>query len=203
MTYFIIGQPLALRLLATLLLTIVMINVVLNVIYTLHRTLASQAVTDPLTGAFNRRFMDQGLASVTARAQRRSLESSILMIDIDHFKEVNDRFGHQQGDRVLQALVGLVRERMRLSDSIFRFGGEEFLLLLDDTDVDGAVVVAEAIRLAVEANVLVSGLRLTVSIGVAEYVVGQSVDDWIKAADRALYVAKANGRNRVEHKLPS
>lgn len=192
-----IGPALALRLLATLLLTIIMINIVLNVIADLHKILASQALTDPLTGIFNRRFMDQCLTALVARAQRRPLAAAILMIDADHFKRINDDLGHDQGDRVLQRIVQIVCGRMRQGEKLFRWGGEEFVLLLEEADADGAMVVAEDIRRGVETADILPGRRVTVSIGVSQYRDGQTVEAWTKAADAALYAAKAGGRNRV------
>ena len=192
-----IEPALALRLFATLLLTIVMINIVLSVIADLHKILANQALTDPLTGIFNRRFMDQCLVALVARAQRRPIVAAMLMIDADHFKQINDDWGHDQGDRVLQRIVQIVGARMRQGEKLFRWGGEEFVLLLEEADAEGAMVVAEDIRRAVEAADILPGRRVTVSIGVSQYQDGQTVEAWTKAADAALYQAKAAGRNRV------
>lgn len=199
--YF-IDSALALRLFGSLLLTIIMINIVLNVISDLHQTLANQALSDPLTGAFNRRFMEQSLEDVVARAERCRLVATVLMIDIDHFKSVNDRYGHDQGDLVLKRIVSIVIDRKRRGDRLFRWGGEEFLLLLDGADVHGACSVAEIIRHAVEAAGVLPQQKVTVSIGVAQYVDGMNVDTWVKAADAALYRAKAAGRNRVAQAVP-
>ena len=197
MAWYFVSPALALRLLATLLLTFIMINIVLNVIFDLHQSLASQALTDPLTGTFNRRFMDRNLEAAIARFQRQSTPASILMIDADDFKEINDRFGHLQGDAVLQKLAQSIRERMRLGDRLFRYGGEEFLLLLEDTPESGASIVAEDIRRNIEVGEILPGRNMTVSIGISAYCPGQSVDDWLRSADSALYAAKEAGRNCV------
>lgn len=192
-----IEPALAIRLFVTLLLTIAMTNIVLNVIADLHRTLASQALTDPLTGVFNRRFMQENLAAIVARAQRRPLVASILVIDIDHFKQINDRFGHDRGDETLCSIVELVGARARSVDRLFRWGGEEFLLLLEETDLAGAIVVAEAIRARIETAEIIADQTVTVSIGASQYEPEMSADAWMKAADTALYRAKNSGRNRV------
>jgi diguanylate cyclase (GGDEF)-like protein len=192
-----IDPTLALRLFGTLLLTIVMINIVLNVISDLHRSLARQALTDPLTGAFNRRVLDDALQAIVARARRRPLEASLLLIDIDHFKRVNDELGHDRGDRVLQALVRIVATRTRTGDRLFRWGGEEFVLLLEETALAGALQVAEDLRHAVGSADLLPGRPITISIGVGQYHPGATPDDWLRETDSALYRAKAAGRDRV------
>lgn len=199
LTWHFIDAQLASRHLVSLLLIIVLINIVLNVISGLHQTLARQAMTDPLTGCSNRRCMDQDLSMLVTMGRRHSVTASVLLIDIDHFKEVNDTYGHGQGDLVLQKVVEIASVRIRDSDRLYRFGGEEFLTLLRQTDTDGAMVVAEDIRARVEAAELVPGRRVTVSIGIAQYQAGQSVEAWTKRADTALYRAKAAGRNRVMH----
>ncbi|MCX7150054.1 MAG: GGDEF domain-containing protein [Rhodocyclales bacterium] len=197
LTVHYIDSALALRVFGTLLLTIIMINIVLNVISDLHQTLAKQALTDPLTGCFNRRFMEQNLEVLVARAERHPIMATVLMIDVDLFKPINDAYGHDRGDLVLQGIVQAVGERLRRGERLFRWGGEEFLLLLEHTDADGAVVVAEDIRRAVEAAEILPGRSVTISIGVGQYQAGQSVEAWTKTADAALYRAKAAGRNCV------
>lgn len=192
-----IDGALALRLFATLLLTIIMINIVLNVIADLHRTLAKQALTDSLTGCFNRRCLEHSLDVLVAGAARHPLTATVLMIDVDHFKPINDAFGHARGDQVLQQIVEVVGARMRRGERLFRWGGEEFLLLLEQTDADGALVVAEDIRRRVETAEILPERKVTVSIGVGQYRAGQSAEDWTRSADAALYRAKAGGRNCV------
>jgi diguanylate cyclase (GGDEF)-like protein len=197
LTLHYIDSALALRVFGSLLLTIIMINIVLDVIADLHRTLANQALTDPLTGCFNRRFMEQNLELLAARAQRHPVVATVLMIDVDHFKPVNDVYGHDRGDQVLQGIVKVVGERLRRGERLFRWGGEEFLLLLEQTDADGAMVVAEDIRRRVEAAEILPERQVTVSIGVGQYRAGQTAEDWTRSADAALYRAKAGGRNCV------
>jgi len=193
-----VGFDMGARLAGTLLFTLAMINIMLSVISLLHGELSSQAITDPLTGAYNRRFMKNHLESLVARMKRNTLEASLLAIDIDHFKRINDELGHDAGDRALKALVQAIKSRARLSDKLFRMGGEEFLIVAEDTHRGGAHALAEALRQHVSAAPILRERQLTVSIGVAQLLPGQSLDAWMKSADAALYAAKRDGRNRVE-----
>jgi len=193
-----IEPALAVRMFATLLLTIAMINIVLNLIDELHDALVQQAITDPLTSAFNRRHMNQSIELIVEQGRRHPPNNTLLMMDIDHFKQINDRFGHDAGDDVLRRVVQTIRGRMRKVDLLFRIGGEEFILLLFDADVTQAAVVADDIRRRVEAAELLPGQPVTISIGLCAQRAGQAVDEWTKLADTALYQAKQRGRNRVE-----
>lgn len=197
LAFFYVEAALALRLFATLLLTIIMINLVLNVIAKLHGDLASQALTDPLTGTFNRRFMDQTLDALVARSRRHAIVAAVLLIDADHFKQINDQLGHAQGDAVLRRMVQIIQERTRHGERMFRLGGEEFLLLLEDTDMQGATSAGEDIRQLIEQADILPGRQVTVSIGVSQFQQGQTVQAWIASADLAMYAAKSTGRNRV------
>jgi diguanylate cyclase (GGDEF)-like protein len=161
------------------------------------RSLREQAVTDPLTGAFNRRQMYIALSAAVERRHRAGERASILLVDVDRFKDVNDAFGHAEGDRVLKALVTLVSQRFRKLDFLFRAGGEEFLLLLSGTRFADAFAVAEELRALVIDAELVPEWQLSISVGVAELALGDTVDGWLEEADAALYRAKRAGRNRV------
>jgi diguanylate cyclase (GGDEF)-like protein len=193
-----IGVPLALRVLATLVLSAVMINVVLNLLGELQASLLRQTLIDPLTGAFNRRYMDQAVGLAVELGRRHKPTNTLLSFDIDHFKRVNDSFGHDAGDEVLRRVVQVVRMRLRKVDPLFRTGGEEFMVLLRDTDAAGAAAVAEDLRRRIEQEALLPGEVITISLGVGPQVAGQSVEEWVKATDQALYRAKNAGRNRVE-----
>ena len=199
MVYRYLGARIAVRFAASLVLTIFIIYVIQNVVRELQRRLMEQAITDPLTGAFNRRYMEERLGEALARGRRRP-PVSLLVIDIDHFKRVNDEHGHEAGDTVLKGLVSLVRQRVRAVDLVFRMGGEEFVVLLPDTAEDDAFLMADKLRQSIAETTLLEGLVLTVSIGVGEAAAGDSVDSWIKATDAALYAAKEAGRNRVERR---
>lgn len=192
-----VGMRETVRFAATLVLTIAVINVIQNIIRELQRRLVAQAITDSLTGAFNRRYMETRLAEALEGMRRHPAPVSLLIIDIDHFKRVNDEHGHKAGDAVLQALVALLRRRARAVDLLFRMGGEEFVLLLPDTPEDDAVTAAEDLRRAVEEAPLLPGRNVTVSVGVGAARPDDTVDSWIKATDAALYAAKEAGRNRV------
>ena len=161
------------------------------------RDLEGQAITDPLTGAFNRRHMHRALATAIERRHRSSERASLLLFDIDRFKHINDTLGHSEGDRILKALVALIDQRLRKLDALFRLGGEEFVLLLSGAKISDALSVAEDLRRLVHDALLAPGCPVSISIGVAELAHEQSVSEWIAEADRALYRAKRDGRNRV------
>ena len=154
------------------------------------------AVTDPLTGVFNRRHLDRCLATAIARRARVGEGAALLLIDVDRFKDVNDTLGHSAGDRVLKALAALVRARARRVDTLCRVGGEEFALVLAGADLRDAARVAEELRLAVQRATLADG-GLSVSIGVSDLDAAHTPESWMQDADGALYLAKRAGRNRV------
>ena len=122
---------------------------------------------------------------------------SLLMLDVDRFKAVNDEHGHLVGDQVLVELVERIGSRLRESDVLARWGGEEFIVLMPHAAVDDAMALAESLRLLVSSTPMVKDGTVTCSIGVAQYTVGESMDAWLGRADRALYEAKASGRNAV------
>ena len=195
--YRTLGGRITVRFAASLVLTIAVVNVFERIIGELQTRLVQQAITDPLTGAFNRRHMEARLEEALEAARRRAGPVSLLMIDVDHFKRVNDTHGHKAGDTVLRGLVALVRRRARAVDLLFRMGGEEFVILLPDTSEDAAAGVADALRGAIAETPLLEGQVVTASIGVAGLRPGDTVESWLKAVDAALYAAKDAGRNRV------
>jgi len=197
MVYRYIGLQVTIRFAVTLALTIVVVNIILNVIGQLQTRLVSQAVTDPLTGAFNRRHMESWLAAAIARRKRLSSPASVLLMDVDHFKQINDQRGHEAGDRVLQGIVALIRKRARALDLLFRVGGDEFALLLPDTHEPDAATFAHQLRATLAEAPILAGWPLSVSIGVSELQPDESLDNWMRHADDALYRAKKAGRNRV------
>ncbi|MFZ5574810.1 MAG: diguanylate cyclase [Pseudomonadota bacterium] len=156
------------------------------------------ATTDTLTGVRNRRRFDEVLATEIQRAARYSGALSLILFDIDHFKRINDSFGHQTGDQVLVQLAVTVGEAIRSTDLLARWGGEEFAILLPGSDQNAARILAEKLRLRVENQVFPDVSHITCSFGVAEWVPGDRAEDLLRKADDALYRAKANGRNRVE-----
>lgn len=195
--YIYVGPEITARFVVTLALTVVIINIILNIIGQLQQELVGQALTDPLTGAYNRRQMDISLTEAIERNRRTGAPVSILALDIDHFKRVNDDFGHHVGDKVLKGMVSLIKNRSRKLDRLFRMGGEEFLLLLPDTRANAAVKQAEALRKLMSETALIEQRPVTISIGVAEYWSEQTQEEWMQTADDALYQAKNQGRNMV------
>jgi diguanylate cyclase (GGDEF)-like protein len=152
---------------------------------------------DPLTGLLNRRGFDDHMASLVASAHRRLAPLSLLLLDIDHFKQVNDRFGHGAGDVVLQTIGALLRQRLREMDLVVRIGGEEFVVVLADTGSLGATDVAQALFEAVRRTPMPSVGHITISWGVATLQEqGETVDALIERADAAMYAAKRGGRDR-------
>jgi diguanylate cyclase (GGDEF)-like protein/putative nucleotidyltransferase with HDIG domain len=166
-------------------------------IRTQNRKLRILATQDPLTSCLNRRSFFQKFEVEFNRAQRYGHGLCCVMIDIDHFKTINDRYGHLTGDRVLQGLADVLRSALRESDFICRYGGEEFCILLSHTEAENAVKTAERFRVAIESKSL-AGIKVTISLGVSslEFGAGNS-QELVGQADTALYAAKNNGRNRV------
>ena len=161
--------------------------------------LANLAVTDPLTGAFNRRYLLEELLRELKRCERFAVPFSLIMLDIDHFKVVNDRCGHEMGDRVLVGFVELIRARLRVTDLLARWGGEEFLILLVNTALPQALVLADALRERIQDRPFPGFGSLTASLGVAQYRDGEGVDALLTRVDNLMYQAKWEGRNRVAH----
>jgi diguanylate cyclase (GGDEF)-like protein len=164
--------------------------------------LERQARLDPLTGAFNRRAFDELLRRDVARAQRHGRPLAVILIDIDHFKRVNDTMGHAAGDRFLVAVAKTIAAVLRAEDLLCRYGGEEFIVVLPETDGTGALQAAERLRAAIEALRLDHegvARSITASFGVASFAdpARDTIENVIHAADLALYRAKATGRNRV------
>ena len=185
---------------------VILLNTMGFVLMQMEQAVARQhdlATHDGLTGVYNRLELNDALERYGARSARDNTPMALLMIDIDHFKTVNDRYGHLAGDHVLREVAQRVGKRLRRADMLARFGGEEFLALLPGTNVQGAMVVAESVRCAISEHpvaVLGHNIPVTVSVGVHVGIPGQApytTEAMIAASDRALYEAKAQGRNRV------
>ena len=162
------------------------------------RRLRDMAVTDPLTGAYNRRYLEEQARHAIDALQRDKIPTSMLLIDVDFFKRVNDKYGHAVGDIAIKKLVEVISGRIRAVDIVCRFGGEEFVVLLQGTAIGGALSIAEELRALVERARILPQDSMTISIGVCEVRPGDSLDQWFKFADNGLYMAKRKGRNRVE-----
>jgi diguanylate cyclase (GGDEF)-like protein len=171
------------------------------------RAFEQESITDPLTGIYNRRYLERRLTDEIARANRYGMPLSVLLIDIDHFKRVNDIYGHQVGDLVLEGMAQLIVSTLRTTDIVARYGGEEIMVIAPSTPVKTAAELAERLRKVLEnasfevpldLNREISAIGVTVSIGVA--CIGPQTRDMselIQNADKALYRAKSEGRNRV------
>lgn len=166
-----------------------------------NRELQRLSSTDRLTSLYNRGHWEEMLRQEYARHRRYDSGAALVMFDIDHFKAINDRHGHQAGDAVIRQTADLIRQNMRDSDVAGRYGGEEFVVLLPDTDKDGALIFAERLRRSIEAHEVVheqAQIRFTVSLGIADLnMPTQSHAQLIEWADSALYASKAGGRNRT------
>ena len=166
----------------------------------LYRAALQSALRDPLTDTGNRIAMNQSLQREVDLARRNLQPLSVLMLDIDHFKSINDRFGHATGDEVLKAVATVLKDSLRNIDMVFRYGGEEFLVLLSNTSREAAQMVGERLRLAVLGLQHVEegrALELSISLGCATLLAGESPDSLLRRADNALYVSKREGRNRL------
>ena len=163
----------------------------------LEARLEKQALTDPLTGLGNRRYLEDQAAMEIARAKRSGAPLALVAIDLDHFKRINDRHGHDVGDVVLQAFARLARQVLRDGDVLCRMGGEEFLMLLPETDACGASTAAERLLARLRQTASPTGTPVTASIGIACSDSYKTRDATFKAADEALYQAKRAGRDRV------
>jgi len=169
----------------------------------LEEELRRLSTTDGLTSLYNRRHLDETLNTEYHRAVRTHSPLAVVMFDIDHFKKFNDTYGHDQGDRVLQAVAHNFRDALRKYDLACRYGGEEFVGILPNTTLEGAYCVAERLRADIEDSE-VDGLKVTISLGVAAFpeIAIESADELVEAADRALYESKENGRNRTTRAAP-
>jgi diguanylate cyclase (GGDEF)-like protein len=163
-----------------------------------NQELERLSITDPLTGLYNRLKLDQLLALEFARSQRYATSFATVILDIDKFKSVNDTYGHQTGDQVLVELAGILTNQTRDVDYVGRWGGEEFLVIASNTEIEGACELAEKLRQKVASHQFPRVGEKTASFGIAVYDPGESIADLMGRADRALYRAKESGRNRVE-----
>nr|ABD83655.1 response regulator protein-like [Rickettsia honei] len=160
------------------------------------------AVKDGLTGLFNRRYFDIHLKQIIEKANKESIKLYLLMCDIDNFKHVNDTYGHQAGDKVLTIVSRILKNTLRVTDLIARFGGEEFTILLTDIDISKAIETAERVRVKIKymnfhIEDQIEPLKTTVSIGVTKYKKEESIESFIERADKAMYEAKTTGKNKV------
>ncbi|WP_281889315.1 diguanylate cyclase [Paenibacillus sp. YYML68] len=170
----------------------------------IHRTrdYESLAFRDSLTGIFNRRYFEMQYTMELNRMERYEQPLALALIDIDRFKMINDRYGHPIGDQVLMQMSDALRERLRKTDLLARFGGEEFVILFVNTEVEQAMAILESMRLSVQERVMATAqgerIRITFSAGVSGWRSGREGREWLNYTDQLLYKAKQNGRNRIE-----
>jgi diguanylate cyclase (GGDEF)-like protein len=194
--YLRVAEAGLLALLALMLLTLILARPLLRA-FRWTEEQASEARVDALTGLANRRALEEILAAEISRAQRFAHQLAVVLLDLDRFKEINDSFGHAAGDGMLRAVSRLLTSLARQGDTVARWGGEEFVVVLPETDLAGARRFAERLRRTIEAHA-VGDLTTSASCGVATMLPEDSVEELLGAADQALYRAKSNGRNRTE-----
>lgn len=181
----------------TLLITSILLAIFFNILSNHQIKLELQAATDNLTGLLNRTILYQSLEHAVEHHRRTGLDMTLITLDIDHFKTINDSYGHDAGDSVLQNLGELLQNRVRKADKVFRVGGEEFMVLLFATDLEHGQQVAEELRQSIESAQLLKNQPITVSLGVAALQKNEDWTTWVKRSDENLYAAKSSGRNRV------
>ncbi len=197
MTWLTVESTYAFRITATLFAVSMFSAILVAVIDEQRAQLQNQLLLDPLTGLLNRLSLRTRLQQAIEQHNGSGIPTSLLAVDIDHFKRINDRHGHDCGDRVLRQVSHLLKATTRQDDACFRTGGEEFLLLLRATDQAGARQVAERVRTLIEQARFSDNLSVTISIGVASHQTGQSWECWTKSCDNRLYEAKRRGRNTL------
>lgn len=175
------------------------VSLALKQVYLQHDLLKQMSITDPLTGVYNRSLLQPSLEKSIDHSKRENSNMSVAMIDIDHFKQVNDNYGHNMGDIVLRNFAILLENHFRNTDLIFRIGGEEFLVILHHADTPSSFDSAERFRQIVENHTFIEGQKITVSIGLSTLKPDMQWSDWVKQSDDNLYLAKSSGRNRVIH----
>lgn len=195
--WWVLEYPFAMRLSVTLVVVSVFSAIFVRVITDQQNKLETQAMIDPLTGLLNRTHLHDTLEHAVQQSHRLSIAVTLIALDLDHFKVINDTFGHDAGDKVLRGVGDYLHQRIRSSDMVYRLGGEEFLAILYDTNIDQGSLLAEEIRDAIESQSTIPGSTVTVSIGVATLQPGESRSEWMKRCDENLYHAKSLGRNQV------
>lgn len=163
----------------------------------LQQEMTELATTDPLTGCRNRATLAESLTNQIKLRERYDRPSSILLLDLDHFKSINDQWGHHTGDAILTRIASLLSKRLRDNDQIFRIGGEEFLVLLPETGLPEAAILARELVKSVATEAFQNDIRITISGGLTQACTSETWSAWLKRADQALYKAKSDGRNRI------
>lgn len=161
-----------------------------------QRKLLTLATQDPLTGVGNRRAMEEKLLDLLSHQRRdQDIPASLILMDLDRFKRVNDQYGHAIGDTILVKFAQVINARIRKTDSLYRFGGEEFVVIAENTCIKDATLLAEQLREAVESDPRLASHQVTISLGSAQYANAETAFEWLGRADKAMYQAKESGRN--------
>lgn len=185
----------------TILITSLLLNVFALLIFRSNQKIATQlkklATIDALTLAGNRRALENQLYELASQHQRSPFPLCLIIFDLDHFKLVNDQYGHVAGDDILTGICQLVRDNTRACENLYRYGGEEFIITPLQSTLSEAEIVAQKLRQLIEEHTFGTNIKITVSIGVAQYEADEQPQKWISRADTALYLAKNAGRNRV------
>jgi diguanylate cyclase (GGDEF)-like protein len=195
--WLLIDHPVAVRATVTLIAVSTFSAIFMRVIRNQQHQLHTIAVTDSLTGVHNRVLLHDTLEQSLMQGNRSGIPMTLITLDLDHFKSINDSLGHDAGDTVLKHLGKFLQESVRATDKVFRMGGEEFLMLLYDTTREGGLHFAEKIRSEIERHEILPDHQVTVSLGVAELQPGDDRDSWMRRCDQSLYTAKTTGRNKV------
>ncbi len=162
-----------------------------------NEILKNLAIRDGLTGLYNRYYFDEMLHDAAERTSRYGEPISLILLDIDHFKTINDTYGHDTGDLILTDVARIIKESVRKADICARWGGEEFIILMPQTSSSGSFTAAEKIRLNIEKHEFAKNVKVTASLGTAEKKSGETTEDWFSRTDKALYLSKNSGRNRT------
>lgn len=195
--WMLFDHSLTIRITATLILVSTLTAIFTNVITRQSEKLQRQAVTDPLTGALNRTLLDDVMSQAVAQSRRSNLPMSVVLLDLDGFKFINDKHGHEAGDQVLQAVTNILQSRCRAVDRLFRMGGEEFMLFLYNTSREGGLTIANELCRNIEAANLLEGHPVTISGGIATLLPDEGWQEMMIRGDKCLYEAKTAGRNKI------
>lgn len=193
-----VGFPATLRIMASFLFLCLISSMLRITIQDLSKKLRDQSIKDPMTGALNRRNLDSYLNHCLKRKKEINMDSSLILIDIDHFKQANDRFGHSFGDQIIEQISSIITQNIRGTDLLFRIGGDEFLTIVRDTKATDAQKIATKISQLVHTQCSSQSFKASISMGVCQVEEEYTKDIWFQNADQALYQAKLAGRNCVK-----
>lgn len=188
-------------------LSLILINIILTMVfsYILFRSIQKNeaqleqlAITDVLTGCLNRRALTDNIIEITKKHNRSPHPLCLIIFDLDHFKSVNDNYGHIAGDKVLTDVSHIIQTNTRSFEKTYRYGGEEFIILPLEVETKEAMIIANKLRTLIESSTFALDIKVTISLGVAQYITNETPSNWISRADVALYNAKNSGRNKAE-----